>query len=81
MHKNIEVLIGRLATDSKLRARFAEDARALLQELVERGLELTGVEIDALARTAPDALRVFAASLDRRLRHGATPTINEGGEL
>ena len=68
MHKNVETLIGRLVTDPKLRRRFAASPAALLTEICEQGLELTGVEIEALAATDPEALHSFAGALDRRLR-------------
>jgi len=67
MHKNIETLIGRLVTDPQLRRRFAENPTAVLEELSERGFELTEVELEALAATDPEALRSLAGSLDRRL--------------
>jgi len=73
MHKNVERLLGRLATDSELRRRFAADPEALLRELAESGLEFTEVELAALATTDPEALRWFAAALDARLRK-ATPS-------
>ena len=65
MHRNVEVLIGRLATDPDLRNRFAE---APLRVLREQGLELSEVEIAALAATNPDAFHAIAAALDARLR-------------
>jgi len=65
MHKNVEVLIGRLATDPELQRRFAEHP---LLVLVEQRLELTEVEIAALAATDPDAFRALSAALDQRLR-------------
>jgi len=68
MHKNVEQLLGRLATDPKLRRRFAANPGALLRELAESGLELTDVELEALASTDPEAIRTFAAALDARLR-------------
>jgi hypothetical protein len=68
MHKNVETLIGRLATDPKLRRRFAAGPTALLVELCGQGLELTSVELAALAATDPAALQTFAGTLDRRLR-------------
>ena len=68
MHRNVELLIGRLATDSKLRRRFAAGPEDLLRELVERGLELTEIELAALAATPPEALGALAAALDARLR-------------
>ena len=67
-HRNVETLIGRLATDPAFRRRFAHDATAVLQELREQGYELTLVELDALASTDADAIRSFADALDRRLR-------------
>ena len=67
-HRNVETLIGRLATDPALRRRFAIDPAAILRELQENGYELTAVEFDALASTDPDAIRVFAESIDRRIR-------------
>ena len=77
MHKTVELLIGRLATDSKLRRRFAASPEAVLRELVESGLELTEIELAALAATPPEALRSLAATLDARLRRyepGLTPS-------
>jgi hypothetical protein len=65
MHKNVEVLIGRLATDPELQRRFAEQPIAVLHE---QRLELTEVEIAALAALDPDDLRAFTAALDLRLR-------------
>lgn len=65
MHKSVEVLIGRLATDPELQRRFAEQPFAVLHE---QRLELTEVEIAALAALDPDDLRAFTAALDQRLR-------------
>lgn len=64
MHKNVEVLIGRLATDPELRLRFAREPRAALRE---QGLELTELELVALAATDPEAFRALATALDGRL--------------
>lgn len=68
MHRNVELLIGRLATDSKLRRRFAARPEGLLRELAESGLELTEIELAALAKTDPEAFRSLAGALDARLR-------------
>jgi len=65
MHRNVETLIGRLATDPKLRRRFADRPATALEE---QGLELTSVELEALAATDSEALHSFAGALDRRLR-------------
>lgn len=68
MHKNVEVLIGRLATDPQLRRRFALNASHRPGVLGGEGLELTSIELQALAATDPEALERFAAALDARLR-------------
>lgn len=70
-HRNVETLIGRLATDPKLRRRFIADPAAVLGELRDQGVELTPIEMEALASTDHDALRAFAAALDRRIRKAA----------
>ena len=77
MHRNVETLIGRLATDPKLRRRFAESPEATLRRLSERGLELSEVEIAALAATDPGALLAFAGSLDARLRRAPEARIHD----
>lgn len=73
MHKNVEVLIGRLATDPQLRRSFAEDPDACLEAQRELGFELTPVELEALAATAPEAFETFALALDPRLRRAPRP--------
>lgn len=72
MQKNVETLIGRLATDAALRRSFAEDPSGMLSALSDEGLELTAVERAALAAIDLDALHRFAGSLDRRLRRAST---------
>lgn len=67
-HRNVEALLGRLATDPSLRSRFVEDPARLLRELMDEGYELTAVELEALASTNADAIRSFADTLDRRIR-------------
>lgn len=81
MHRNVEVLIGRLATDATLRKRFAESPSTVLQEMADRGLELTSIEIAALAALEPEALYAFAGSLDRRLCRAMTETTHTTEEL
>lgn len=65
MHRNVEVLIGRLATDLGMLSRFSKRPREALRE---QALELTEVELEALAATSPDALQAFSARLDSRIR-------------
>ena len=67
-HRNVETLIGRLATDPALRRRFAFDPSAAVRAFREEGHELTLVELEALASTDIDAIRSFAGALDRRIR-------------
>ena len=67
-HRNVESLIGRLATDPILCRRFAENPAEVLHELKDQGFELTAVEFDALALTDADAIRSFANALDGRIR-------------
>lgn len=69
MHRNVEILIGRLVTDPDLRRRFAGHPRAALRAQL---LELTQVEEEALAATDPAALCALAAELDSRLCRAAT---------
>jgi hypothetical protein len=76
MHKNVEAVIGRLATDPALLRRFAGSPAAVLEELCAQGLELTPVEREALAATDAEALRCFAGSLDRRLRRAPLTDAN-----
>ena len=73
-HRNVETVIGRLATDPLIRRRFVENPAAVLRQLQEEGCELTAVEIDALAATDPVAIRSFAQAIDRRIRKADTQT-------
>jgi hypothetical protein len=79
-HRNVETLIGRLATDPILRRRFSDNPIALLHELKDHGLELTAVELDALASTDVDAIRSFAHALDRRIRRAEVAPVNDTHE-
>lgn len=65
MHRNVERLIGRLATDPELQRRFSERP---LEVLREQGLELTPTELEALAALSPEAFRDFSDRLDPRIR-------------
>lgn len=70
MHRHVELLIGRLATDPGLQCRFAEQP---FEALREQRLELTEIELAALAATDPEAFRAFTAALDTRLRKASPP--------
>lgn len=77
MHKHVELLIGRLATDAVLRRRFALCPDHVL---LEQGLELNAVELAALSRLDADALDAFAATLDQRLRKARTTPVEPRGD-
>jgi hypothetical protein len=66
--KNVEQLLGRLLTDPALRRRFMESPRDFLAELPQQGLELSLIEVEALASTDPESLLALADRLDKRLR-------------
>jgi predicted transcriptional regulator len=67
-HRNVEQLLGRLLTDPALRRRFGESPEQCLAVLSQQGLELSAVEVEALATTDADSLETLAERLDRRLR-------------
>ena len=46
--KSVEIVIGKLATDEALRARFLAEPMAVLDSLGERGLDLNPAEREAL---------------------------------
>jgi hypothetical protein len=64
----VERVIGVLATDESLRLKFRSDRRAVLRELLAKGMELTHCEQWALARLDPEALSRFANEIDGRLQ-------------
>jgi hypothetical protein len=72
-HRNVETLIGRLATDSHFRRRFLENPRQILAELREHGVELTTVENEALAGMDNQAMKAFAEAVDRRIQRVELP--------
>jgi hypothetical protein len=62
--RNVERVIGRLATDEGFRRRFAADPRSVLAELVSQGAELNPCELRALASIDRGVADLFADSLD-----------------
>jgi hypothetical protein len=66
--KNVEQLLGRLVTDPVLRRRFTESPAQFLAELPQQNVELSPIELEALAATDPKSLLTLAERLDRRLR-------------
>ena len=76
-HKNVEIVIGRLATDEALRARFSVDPKSTLRHLQGAGLDLSPGEIEALLRT-PVALWAFIATcVHPRLQKIALNSLDE----
>ena len=73
-HRNVETLIGRLATDPDLRRRFADDPVRVLHEFRDQGFELSATELEALAATDAEAVRSFANALDRRIKRAGHVT-------
>jgi hypothetical protein len=65
---NVEILIGKLATDEEFRARFARNRIATLAEFVARGHALTPCEIAALMGTRVEKCEEFAAAIDPRIQ-------------
>jgi hypothetical protein len=66
--KNVEIVIGRLATDETLRARFLADPGGTLRSLREGGLDLNPVEVEALLEMPTGAWRAMAARIHPRLQ-------------
>ena len=67
-HKCVEAIIGKLATDEGFRRRFLVDAVEALEQLQKHGVELTPVEIQALAGTDREVIRSLATGIDERLQ-------------
>ena len=66
--RNVQVLIGRLLTDEELRQQFVRAPLETLQELCDRGCELSRGEIDALVGTDARLWSAVAAKLPSRLQ-------------
>lgn len=69
--RSVEIVIGRLVSDEDLRERFRRDARAALARLRESGLELSAIELEALAGLSAPALDRLARALDGRLQRAS----------
>ncbi|MEO6323948.1 MAG: Os1348 family NHLP clan protein [Thermoanaerobaculia bacterium] len=66
--KNVELIIGKLATDEEFRRGYCEDPARTVLALVDRGVELTTCERNALGSMDPRFLEKFAESLDPRIQ-------------
>lgn len=69
--KNVEIVVGKLATDEEFRLAFREDPARVFRELTMSGLELTCAEIAALCATDCAALERAAEALDPRLQRAS----------
>jgi hypothetical protein len=67
-HRIVEIVIGRLITDEQFRTAFLEDPVGTLSDLSGRGLELTPLEIAAIAATESGVWSRAAERLDPRLQ-------------
>jgi putative modified peptide len=66
--RNVERVIGRLVTDETFRSRFARDPAAAIGEIVDMGVDLTAIEVQALAVLDTDLVSRIAEALDPRLQ-------------
>ncbi len=66
--RNVEIVIGRLVTDEAFRAMFQRDPAATLTRFVERGYELTPLEIAAVNATEASLWTRTAEQIDPRLQ-------------
>ena len=69
---NVERVIGLLATDEEMRRRFSANPRAVVAEVIERGLELNECERWSLVCLDPHELARFARALGPRLQRAET---------
>ena len=70
-HRSVEIVLGRLATDEAMRARFRQAPAEALRELLASGIELSAVERAALEGLDGAQLQRFAETLDARLQKAA----------
>jgi putative modified peptide len=66
--RNVERVIGRLVTDEQFRRRFESNPAQALQEIAAAGVELTDVELRALAGLDARTVSRFADAIDPRLQ-------------
>ena len=66
--RNVELVIGKLATDEDFRRWYAASPETALAQAAAAGLELTPVERRALIDLEMDACERFAARVDPRLQ-------------
>ena len=71
--RNVEQVIGRIVTDEGFRRRFEEKPFEALFEIVASGVELSTLELSALAAMDPALVARFAHALDPRIQKAGLP--------
>jgi hypothetical protein len=66
--RTVQLIIGQILTDEEFRSSFLDQPTATLNALRDRGMELTNVEIDALAQTDRRLWALGAEWIDTRLQ-------------
>ena len=66
--RTVQLIIGQILTDEEFRSDFLERPLETLRSLRERGVELTNLEIDALAHTDRRFWVIGAEWIDVRLQ-------------
>jgi hypothetical protein len=66
--RTVQLIIGQILTDEEFRSNFLDKPTATLTALRDRGIDLTNVEIDALAQTDRRFWAVGAEWIDARLQ-------------
>ena len=78
--RHVEVIIGRLVTDERLRQQFMSAGSRVLDELAGLGLELTASERAALVATPVETWATLAATIDPRLQKASLRTDDPDAE-
>ena len=73
--RNVEIVIGRLASDEEARERFLDDPRTAIASMRQEGLELTAIEAEALAALPGEPLETLAEAIDPRLQKASLKTV------
>jgi hypothetical protein len=74
VHRHIERLIGRLATDEDFRHAFQRNPHKTLHDATAWGLDLSAIEIEALLATDQTLWDRIAGELDARLQKASLKT-------
>jgi hypothetical protein len=64
----VEIVIGRLVTDEAFRETFRTDPSRAIEQLLERGMDLTPAEVVALLTTDRQLWERVADQVDPRLQ-------------